>query len=130
MHTRTARPFATLAAQVCGLLLSVMTPQSRAQCQERNPFTTPSAESAVSDLHSSREPGDSSWVAAELSDADSVVYRLIPASHLQVKTGKAGLFGFAGHEHLIEARAFSGTVVFFPKRPVSSHVRITVPTES
>jgi polyisoprenoid-binding protein YceI len=108
-----------------------MTLQSRAESQERNPFITPNAESAAKDPDSSRESSvDSTGVAAELNDVDSVVYRLVPASHLQVKTGKAGLFGFAGHEHLIEARAFSGTVVFFPKKPASSHVEITVPTDS
>jgi polyisoprenoid-binding protein YceI len=61
---------------------------------------------------------------------DSVVYRLTPASRFEVKTGKAGLFGFAGHTHVIQARAFSGQVVFYPKTPPSSHVAIKVVTDS
>ncbi len=28
---------------------------------------------------------------------DSVVYHVIPSSRFDVKTGKSGLFGFAGH---------------------------------
>ena len=36
---------------------------------------------------------------------DSVVYRLSPASRLEVTTGKAGLLGFVGHEHTIRAAA-------------------------
>jgi polyisoprenoid-binding protein YceI len=61
---------------------------------------------------------------------DSVVYRLVPSSRLMVKTGKAGLFGFAGHTHLIQARAFHGEVVYFPKAPSSSRIRITVLADS
>ena len=37
--------------------------------------------------------------AAAQAAADSVVYGIHPASRLVVKTGKAGLFGFAGHAH-------------------------------
>jgi polyisoprenoid-binding protein YceI len=61
---------------------------------------------------------------------DSVVYRLVPASRLEVHTGKAGLFGFAGHEHLIRARAFTGRVVYFPAAPAAARVEITVLTDS
>lgn len=61
---------------------------------------------------------------------DSVVYRLARSSRLQVKTGKAGLFGFAGHTHVIEARGFTGEVVYYPGRPSSSHLDITVSTDS
>jgi len=61
---------------------------------------------------------------------DSVVYRLSPASRLDVKTGKAGLFGFAGHEHLIRARGFSGRVVYFPAAPAMSRIEITVRADS
>jgi polyisoprenoid-binding protein YceI len=61
---------------------------------------------------------------------DSVVYRLLPTSRLMVKTGKAGLFGFAGHTHLVQARAFQGEVVYFPKSPSRSRLRITVVTDS
>lgn len=62
--------------------------------------------------------------------SDSVVYRLSPASRLDVKTGKAGLFGFAGHEHLIRARGFSGRVVYFPAAPAMSRIEITVRADS
>ena len=61
---------------------------------------------------------------------DSVVYRLSPASRLDVQTGKAGLFGFAGHEHLIRARGFSGRVVYFPGAPAMSRIEITVRADS
>jgi polyisoprenoid-binding protein YceI len=66
------------------------------------------------------------------SDAapDSVVYRSVPSSRLLVKTSKAGLFGFAGHSHDIQARAFEGRVVYYPGAPSSSHLEITVPTDS
>src|SRR5262249_43506628 len=40
-----------------------------------------------------------------------------------------GLFGFAGHTHVIEARGFTGEVVYYPGRPASSHFDITVSTE-
>jgi polyisoprenoid-binding protein YceI len=64
------------------------------------------------------------------ADPDSAVYHLTGASHLDVRTGKAGLFGFAGHEHLIRANAPSGVVVFFPGSPERSRVHITVLTDS
>jgi polyisoprenoid-binding protein YceI len=65
-----------------------------------------------------------------LKQQDSVVYRLAPGSRLMVKTGKAGLFGFAGHTHLVQARTFRGEVVYFPKAPSDSRLRITVVTDS
>ena len=61
---------------------------------------------------------------------DSVVYRLVPSSRLEVKTGKAGLFGFAGHTHVIRARAFEGVVVYYPKAPSRSRLDITVRADS
>jgi polyisoprenoid-binding protein YceI len=60
---------------------------------------------------------------------DSIVYRIHPASRLVVKTGKAGLFGFAGHTHVIRARAVSGQLVYHPGKP-TSYLRLKVPTES
>jgi polyisoprenoid-binding protein YceI len=60
---------------------------------------------------------------------DSVVYRVHPSSRLVVKTGKAGLFGFAGHTHVIRARTVSGELVYRPGSP-KSYLRLTVPTES
>ena len=61
---------------------------------------------------------------------DSVVYVLSQTSRLEVKTGKAGLLGFAGHDHVVRARAFSGRVVYYPSAPADSRVEISVPTDS
>jgi polyisoprenoid-binding protein YceI len=66
----------------------------------------------------------------QFEGVDSVVYRLLPSSRLEVKTGKAGLFGFAGHSHRIRARTFAGHVVYYPKAPPSSHLEITVVADS
>jgi polyisoprenoid-binding protein YceI len=60
---------------------------------------------------------------------DSIVYRIHPSSRLVVKTGKAGLFGFAGHTHVIRARSVSGGLVYRPGQPTSS-LRLRVPTDS
>ena len=67
---------------------------------------------------------------AGFEGVDSVAYRLVPSSRLEVKTGKAGLFGFAGHSHAIRARAFSGDVVYYPHAPARSHLQITVQADS
>jgi polyisoprenoid-binding protein YceI len=61
---------------------------------------------------------------------DSVVYHLDPSTRLDVKTGKAGLFSFAGHTHVIRARAVTGQLVYFPHQRARSHLSIKVPTES
>jgi polyisoprenoid-binding protein YceI len=61
---------------------------------------------------------------------DSVVYHLAPESRFEVLTGKAGLLKFAGHEHRIRARRFTGTVVFFPDEPARSRVDVRVLAES
>jgi polyisoprenoid-binding protein YceI len=68
--------------------------------------------------------------ATQSGASDSLTYILSPASRLDVRTGKAGLLGFAGHEHLIRARAFSGHVVLYPDRPVASHADISISTDS
>jgi polyisoprenoid-binding protein YceI len=62
--------------------------------------------------------------------ADSVVYHLLPASRFEVKTSKAGLFGFAGHDHVVRARAFNGYVVYFPAKPASSHLEVIILADS
>ncbi len=62
--------------------------------------------------------------------ADSVVYHLDPSSRLDLKTGKAGLFSFAGHTHVIRARAVSGQLVYFPHERSRSHLSLKVPTDS
>jgi len=67
---------------------------------------------------------------AQEPSADSVVYVLSPASRFEVKTGKAGLFGFAGHSHVVRARAFSGRVVYYPGAPANSRVEVSIPTDS
>jgi len=67
--------------------------------------------------------------ASQVGAGDSVVYRFTPISRLDVKTGKAGLFGFAGHEHVIRARGFAGRVIYYPGAPTASRVDLTVPTD-
>lgn len=68
-------------------------------------------------------------VGAAQAPADSVVYQVGPGSRLVVKTGKAGLLGFAGHTHVIRARVVSGQLVYHPGAPTSS-LRLKVPTDS
>lgn len=68
--------------------------------------------------------------AQQTQSADSVVYRLASSSRLQVKTGKAGLFGFAGHSHVIEARSFRGEIVYYPGNPSRSRLDIRVLADS
>lgn len=75
-----------------------------------------------------RLPGQAGGSQAA-TDPDSTVYQIDPASRLVVKTGKAGLFGFAGHTHVIQAHAVTGELVYRPGRPASS-LRLTVPTDS
>ena len=69
--------------------------------------------------------------AAQSLTRDSVVYELAPSpsSRLVVRTGKAGLLGFAGHEHLIQAREFSGRIVYYPRQADASHVTVSIATE-
>ena len=71
-------------------------------------------------------------VASQAQDrpTDSVVYVLSQDSRLEVKTGKAGLLGFAGHSHLVRARAFSGRVVYYPSAQADSRVEVSVLTDS
>ena len=65
---------------------------------------------------------------AQVIARDSEVYELAPSSRFVVRTGKAGLFGFAGHEHLIQARQFSGRVVYYPHQPQASHLAVSIAT--
>jgi polyisoprenoid-binding protein YceI len=67
---------------------------------------------------------------AQGGERDSVVYVLSAASRFEVKTGKAGLFGFAGHTHAIRARGFAGRVVYYPNAPAESSVEIVVSADS
>ena len=66
--------------------------------------------------------------AAQSPARDSVIYELAPRSRLAVRTGKSGRFGFAGHEHLIQAREFSGRIVYYPAQPESSRVTVSIAT--
>jgi len=61
---------------------------------------------------------------------DSVVYRLLPISRFEVRTEKAGVLGFAGHNHVVRARAFTGSVTYRPGNPSASRVEIIIPAES
>ena len=61
---------------------------------------------------------------------DSIVYVVAPGSRFEVTAHKSGLFSFAGHEHLIRARSFSGTIVYVPSAPQQSRFAIVVPSES
>lgn len=66
---------------------------------------------------------------AQSADTDSVVFLLSAASQLDVRTGKSGLLGFAGHEHLIRAHEFSGRIVYYPAAPAASRVEIVIATK-
>jgi polyisoprenoid-binding protein YceI len=122
------------------LALLLTLPLAAARAQQPNPFggtgqadtaRTPRQPNAASD--SSSRPGGAAVphkAPAGFEGVDSVVYRLAPGSRLEVKTGKAGLFGFAGHSHVIRARAFSGNVVYHPHAAARSHLQITVQTDS
>ncbi len=119
------------------LLLAL--PLVPARAQQPNPFGGAQADTAQARREPSAEkdsgsrPGGEAAghrAPAEFQGVDSVVYRLDSSSRLEVKTGKAGLFGFAGHSHVIRARAFSGDVVYYPHAPARSHLQITVQTDS
>jgi polyisoprenoid-binding protein YceI len=97
--------------------------------QQPDAFRPRAPDTAAIEAPSSEAPLSGS-VDQRLSSVDSITYRLASSSRLQVITGKAGLFGFAGHSHLIQARAFHGEVVYYPRDPASSRVDITVLTDS
>ncbi|HET8633372.1 MAG TPA: YceI family protein [Gemmatimonadales bacterium] len=62
--------------------------------------------------------------------ADSTVFRFSRASHFDVVTGKAGLFGFAGHRHRIRADSVGGEIVYYADSTALSHVTATIPVTS
>ena len=114
------------------LVLLFLLARRAAVAQQPHPFGTQGTTSAASarpELSDSERPL-SGAVDERLKGMDSVVYRLTPGSRLQVKTGKAGLFGFAGHTHVIRANGFEGQVVYYPRDPTRSHLEITVGTDS
>jgi polyisoprenoid-binding protein YceI len=132
MRTTVLVPAVLVAALPLGLLAAL--PPAPMAAQQPNPFGGGRAETtkvqsppAEDSLPSASAPAA---IPAGLEGVDSAVYRLSRASRLDVKTGKAGLFGFAGHSHVIRARAFDGQVVFHPKNPASSRLEITVRTNS
>jgi polyisoprenoid-binding protein YceI len=112
------------------LLLSLLAATAYAQGLE--PFGTGRGDTPApsSSQVSQSDHALSGGIDERLKTVDSVVYRLVPSSRLQVKTGKSGLFGFAGHTHVIQARSFRGQVVYYPKNPSSSHLDITVFSDS
>jgi len=66
------------------------------------------------------------FVAPQLAQAAPRVYTLDPVrSRLTIQVGKAGLFGFAGHEHQVVAGAFRGIATFDPERLGQSSVDLT-----
>jgi len=67
---------------------------------------------------------------AAQAERDSVAYVITPASRFEVKTGKAGLLGFAGHAHVVRARAWFGRIVYHPTSPGDSRVEVVVPVDS
>jgi polyisoprenoid-binding protein YceI len=122
-----------------GLALLLTLPLTPMRAQQPNPFGGGQADTSKAQRQpnalkdsSSRSGGEAAVhkAPAGFEGVDSVVYRLAPSSRLEVKTGKAGLFGFAGHTHVIRARAFSGTVVYYPHAAARSHLQITVQADS
>jgi polyisoprenoid-binding protein YceI len=108
-----------------GIAVTIMLSARPAPAQQPNPFGSGRADSG-----GKAPPAPAAEIDERVKALDSVVYSLAPASRLTVKTGKAGLFGFAGHTHVIQARAFDGQVVYYPKTPSRSHLEITVVTDS
>lgn len=68
--------------------------------------------------------------AAQAPAPDSAIFAVSPASRLDVRTGRAGLLGGLAHAHLVRARAFHGTIVYFPAEPERSRVTLSVATDS
>jgi polyisoprenoid-binding protein YceI len=68
--------------------------------------------------------------SAQSPAQDSVVYRLLPISRFEVQTGKAGVLGFAGHDHIVRAGVFTGSVYYRPANPSASRLEITIAAES
>jgi polyisoprenoid-binding protein YceI len=71
-----------------------------------------------------------SQASPSVAQQDSLVYVLAPGSRFEVTAHKSGVFSFAGHEHLIRARSFSGRIVYFPSAPERSRLELVVPSDS
>lgn len=74
-------------------------------------------------------PGVALRLAGQQDAPTSTTYHLTADSRLEVKTGKAGLLGFAGHEHLIRANAFEGVVVYRPDSLAATTISIRIYTD-
>jgi polyisoprenoid-binding protein YceI len=92
--------------------------------------TGPSVGWAQSQASDSAVHKDSAVQQDSAVHRDSVVYQVVPESRFEVKTSKAGVFGFAGHDHVVRARAFNGFVIYYPADPATSRLELTVPAES
>jgi len=57
-----------------------------------------------------------------------VTYRLQADSRLEVKTGKSGLLGFVGHDHIIRAGDFEGTVHYRADSAEATTIAIRIHT--
>jgi polyisoprenoid-binding protein YceI len=68
--------------------------------------------------------------AATAQSPDSAVYHVLPASRLDVHTGRAGLLGGLGHEHHVTARAVHGQIVHVRANPDRSSVVVVVCADS
>lgn len=115
-----------LRVVLLGFALALLAGEARAQ----QPFGRADTTARPDPEEEAAAPALTGAIDERVKAEDSVAYRLVPASRLTVKTGKAGLFGFAGHTHVIRARAFHGQVVYYPKAPASSHLEITIVTDS
>lgn len=69
-------------------------------------------------------------LSAQTAATDSVVYRLSPASRIEIRTGSSGLLSFAGHAHRIRAPAVAGRIVYRPRDPAASRVVLVVRADS
>jgi polyisoprenoid-binding protein YceI len=66
-------------------------------------------------------------VAAPVARAAPRRYALDPAqSRVEIHVGKTGVFGFAGHEHEVVAKALRGSATFDPDRIAASAVDLTI----
>jgi polyisoprenoid-binding protein YceI len=128
-HPAPGAGMAAMLARSAALAMGLAFAAGTVHAQQLDPFRPGRSDATTSDSAASEAPL-SGTVDERLRNVDSVTYRLASSSRLQVRTGKAGLLGFAGHTHLIQARAFQGEVVYYPRHPSSSRVDITVLTDS
>lgn len=68
--------------------------------------------------------------SAQLPAPDAATYRILPSSRFEVRTGTAGLLGFAGHSHVVRARSFAGSVRYRAGDPSAARVDVVVRADS